>query len=384
MIGKDSMNNSLKSEAEKYFVKAKNNLVKDPLCARALDLIDKKLESKKLLQMKPVLPVLANPNKSSFTIDFDKEEFSELSEFENVKFEINDRKTQINLEDTALVWENVSIKKALDNTYAITFSTSEKKLQYNVIPVFDLVNIEKAKTIFEEKYKVYNKKLEENKLAIALVQKKLQDDLLKAQKEAVLAREKSQKEEQQMLKMAKERAIQMANEQAELNKKREQELAVQQAEMMEQMKIQREANLKAREKLISMSAALNAVTRSFDLNQFGIYNCDRLYANNFKDYLIKLNVNTKVESKIVVLYIIYKNIRGAIACYPVDVNNNYRIRLSKKEDCKLVAILDSKEIGICTSQELLKALKTDEKTIDLHVSKVNFSEESELSNLISF
>lgn len=384
MLGKDSVNNTLAIEAEKSLLKEKLNPTIDPLCVTALQLIDKKQESKKLLQLKPVLPVLANANKSSFTIDFDKEEFSELSEFENVKFEINDNKTKINLEDTALIWENVSIKKASDNNYAITFSTSEKKLHYNVIPVFDQVNMEKAKVIFEEKYKAYNKKLEENKLAIALAQKKLQDDLVKAQKEVAIAREKAQKDEQQIRKIAEERAIQMAKEQAELNKKTEQEFAAQQAEIMNQIEIQRQANLKAREKILAVSAALNAVTRSFEVNQFGIYNCDRLYANNFKDYFLKVNLNNKEESKIVVLYIIYKNIRGAITCYPEGENNNYRLRLNKKEDCKLVAIIDTKEIGICSSQELLQAIKTEENTINMDVSKVNFSNESELSDLINF
>lgn len=384
MLGKDSLNNSLADNAEAFFIDNKNNFKNDPLCASAKNLIEKKQTAKKLLQIVPVKPVLANTNKSSFTIDFDKEEFAELSEFENVQFEICDEKTNIGNADTAIIWEHVSIKKTISNQYLVTFNSGEQKLKYNVIPVFDKMNIEKAKLIFEAKYNAYNKKLEENKMAIAMAQKKLEDELKKAQQELALAREMEMQKEKEMQEIARTKAIEIAKELAEQTKKQQQAYADQQAQMMKQVQLQREANLRAKQKAISMGSALNAVTRSFELNEFGIYNCDRVFAMAFKNYKIKVKLNTNDNSQIVALYMIYKDMRGAINCYPLDNTNSYDIKYNKKDESKIVAVLDTKKMGVCENAELARSLQTEEKEISLNVTPVNFNNQSEILSLINF
>jgi hypothetical protein len=256
-------------------------------------------------------------------------------------------------------------------------------VNYKVIPVFDTLDIKNATAIFEEKYKQYHLKLSENKIAAEQAQKKLQEELLKARIEASKAREKALLEEQKANEIAKAEAIEKMKEQALQNIKEQQQFEEEQAQRNKLMQLQNEENLRRSQKLLAMGSALNSLTRSFELNKFGIYNCDRIYAKGFKDYTIKLNIDEK--HKIIALYSIYKKVIGAINCMPLDFERNlYSFKFWNKEDCKLVALFESKQIGICEGDDLALAMKAQEKEINFKVTTVDYNNESEILSLINF
>lgn len=383
MLGKDSINDALAENATAFFLKDKTISKEDPVKAIALKLIDIKQENKKLMHLMPIKPRLFNSDKSNFMIDFDKEDFSELCSFENVRFEICDSTINIAKQDTATIWEDVRIERGVKNTYEVYFSTQERSVNYKVIPVFDSMNINNASAIFEEKYKQYHQKISENKIAAAQAQRRLQEELLKARIEAEKAREKALLDEQKTNEIARAEAIEKMKEQALQNLKEQQQFEEEQAQRNKQMQLQNEENIRRSQKLLAMGSALTALTRSFEMNEFGIYNCDRIYAKGFKDYNIKLNIDEK--HKIIALYSIYKKVIGAINCMPVYFDKNmYSFKYANKEDCKLVALFDSKQIGICEGDDLAKAMKTQEKEINFNVTTVDYSNQSEILSLISF
>ena len=355
MLGKDSLNDGLAEHAEQYFTSDKTIAPYDSIKLVALNYIKRKQEKKKTLQFKPIAPSLENSSKSSFVIDFDREDFAELCSFENVKFEICDSTKQIFAEDTATVWEAVNLKQGGSNNYMVTFSTSERTLKYAVKPVFDKLNIANAKLIFEQKYIAYNKRLQVNKIEAEFAQKELTVQLLKRQQALADAREKAIKEDQEIA-LVQKKARKEALENFE----------------------------KKQKKQLEMAAALKSLTRSFQVNQFGIYNCDKLISSVYKNYNMQLSWIGDKEASISQLYIIYKDINGAVYCYPNNVvNNEYILRLNKKSTCKLVAIFDNKKIGICESDELLKNIAEKIPNAVLEIHEIDLKDQNALNKLIN-
>jgi hypothetical protein len=370
VLGKDSINNALAENAEKYFINTESQNNNDLLSANAKKFIEKKHSVEKLIRLAPIAPKLANNGKFNFIIDFNKEDFRELAAFENVKFEICDTNIQVKGDDTTTVWEHVSLNKTNSKCYEVKFSTQEKSLKYDVIPVFDASNIANAKLIFEKKYKAYKKELEDNKIAKEIAQKKLVEELQKAQQQAAKQREKEIKEAEERIKI----------EQAAAQKAMQEERALWQKQLEDQ-KAQMELQ---RKKQIEMAAALTSITRSFQINKFGIYNTDRII-KDLLDAHINVTVDNDEGNEIFALYVLIKDTRSSIICHPTyQAKNNYHIKYSSKNPVKLLAITSNKKIAIGNPNELREMFEGNKKEINLNLSNIDPANENDFNRLINF
>ena len=107
----------------------------------------------------PVKPKKADEGRYSFFISFDEKEFPELAGYKNVVFEIDETETKFNPKDGKTDWNNVEIKKAVKNgRYQITFiSISAKRtVEYIAFPVFKGEYYEGAIKVYEKKFAEYN------------------------------------------------------------------------------------------------------------------------------------------------------------------------------------------------------------------------------------
>ncbi|HRG60071.1 MAG TPA: hypothetical protein PK323_14040 [Bacteroidia bacterium] len=369
-LGKDSVNNYLAEEAEKYFSSTPIKSENDSLSLMAKDFIAKKQAEEKLSKIAPIKPVLANNNKANFTIDFNKEDFKELCAFENVKFEICDSTIDINPNDANTIWENVSLTRAKNNCYDVKFWTSTKSLQHRVNPVFEASEIGKANQIFENKFALYQKTLHQKIVEKEIAAKKLAEQLIIAQKQAALEREKEIKEQEEKNKAEEKR----------MNEALKEEMRIREVEMKEQMAKWNEQQ----KKLMEMAAAVNSVTRSFYINRFGVYNSDRIM-KNLNDIPLLVNLNKESNSTIIELYVVIKGIRTAIHCYPIfKRENEYNLKYSNDEEFKIIAITTSKKIATADHKMIQEALKNKNSGIELEILSIDLNNQDELNKVINF
>lgn len=199
VLGKDSINSGLSDRAEKYFFNNKTDISGDSLFRKALNYVKMKQSYRQLIKEKPIAPKLEDRSKFSFGIDFEKEDFKELSAFENIKFEVCDSRVQIKDEDTTTIWEHVSLSKTNADQYLVKFSTTKKSISYEVVPVFDASSIGNAKKVFDKNFATYKKQLADKEIAKELARKKLAEALILEQQKAAQLREKQLKEANERL-----------------------------------------------------------------------------------------------------------------------------------------------------------------------------------------
>jgi hypothetical protein len=84
-----------------------------------------------------------DPNRHSFTIDYNKEEFPELAAFEGLKFQVvaGDRSYDPSL--AAKIWQDVYISRVDKNRYTVTFSRENETHTFSVVPVVEAGDFER-------------------------------------------------------------------------------------------------------------------------------------------------------------------------------------------------------------------------------------------------
>lgn len=115
-----------------------------------------------IAEQKPIIPKKASPERDNFSIDFNKDEFPELTVFSGLKFEPTDKK--YNAELSKKVWEEVLVERAGDNVhYKVTFSSGKESHSFTVIPVVDEKDYEATMKDFASKQQKYEMRLAEKK-----------------------------------------------------------------------------------------------------------------------------------------------------------------------------------------------------------------------------
>jgi hypothetical protein len=178
------------------------------------------------LTPQPQKPVKANNTKYNFNIEVDASEHPELAVYKGVLFQVGDENKNFNEASYKVIWDDAIISEGpkKDENYLLTLKKGPKKYPLIVYPVFEGKNYDAAQKVYQEKFTKYN----------TLLAKRAEN-------------EKRIEEEYQ-------------NKLAQLKKR---ELDIQRTFEDEQKReFQR---LNAQEKII----------RTFAINSFGVYNCDR-------------------------------------------------------------------------------------------------------------
>ncbi|MCC6690821.1 MAG: hypothetical protein IT235_04750 [Bacteroidia bacterium] len=113
---------------------------------------------------KPRKPKLAATNAKSFSIDYNKEEFPELSAYDGVKFEPSETDQSYDPSLANKLWEDVYIRKHPDNEhYIVTFNSSKESHSFVVTPVVEGKYYEQAMKEYENRIASYANMLAKRK-----------------------------------------------------------------------------------------------------------------------------------------------------------------------------------------------------------------------------
>ncbi|MDT8412719.1 MAG: hypothetical protein RQ875_09675 [Vicingaceae bacterium] len=187
---------------------------------------------KDILQQAPEAPIKLDVNKHSFDIKADFNEFPILNAFKKVKFQVSENDKNFHPKYAEHQWYDVNIKKAkIQNEYTVCFSDYVKSVCFDVVPVFEGENFEKAKAMHEA---LYN-----NFLANVDSLEEYQKELRKQ-----LAKEAEELAEMERLALIKERELKRQEEERQ-------------------------------KKLQEMAEVNKKIYREFEINKFGIWNCDK-------------------------------------------------------------------------------------------------------------
>jgi hypothetical protein len=371
--GKDSINNSLAEEAEKYFLENKDEK-KSELVKCAVNYISAKKEVKKTENMMPAEPKMASPNKESFAIEVDESEFPEIAVYKDVLFEISDNK-KINKADTDIEWNDVVLKKLnTKGNYFVKFICETKSTEFNVIPVFEGKSYDEAKKIFEKKFTSYQSKLEDKREDERRAEIKLKEELAK------------QKIEQE--KLLKEYAAQRIKDSLEYLK--QVEIAKVEAEKYAKEEAERLAEYKKQmEEEIRKADVLTKVTRTFQINGFGIINCDnpKVYPTEISVVASFITAESK-NLKFSNIYLVDKN-KNTVFTYSKESGMYGSTKSLSKfgfnpESSNIVwSVLDEKHIGIVSKEKLIgKFTNGEKKAFEMEVIEVSNQSSDELKKLL--
>ena len=194
------------------------------------DLISDSL--KDIHQQAPEAPIKLDVNKHSFDIKANFNDFPILNAFKKVKFQVSENDKNFHPKYAEHQWYDVSVEKAKrKNEYTVCFSDYVKSVCFDVVPVFEGENFEKANAMHDE--------LCNNFLANVDSLEEYQKELRKQ-----LAKEAEELAEMERLALIKER-----------------ELKRQEEERQKQLQGLAEVNKK--------------IYREFEINKFGVWNSDK-------------------------------------------------------------------------------------------------------------
>lgn len=103
-----------------------------------------------------VRPVKADPTKNRFVVDFSKEEFPEMANYQNVIFEVDESKEKFDQANYDITWETVALSRG-DNVskYKLTLKKGLKTVKLDVYPVLDGEEYSSAFANYEKVHTAY-------------------------------------------------------------------------------------------------------------------------------------------------------------------------------------------------------------------------------------
>jgi hypothetical protein len=106
----------------------------------------------------PVKPEKANGKSPIIEVVVDPASFKELMAYDNLRFQLEASETTFNPADTAIEWSDVQLQRgAANGTYIVTFSNPNKTVSYRARPVLQGDDYTKAVKVFDEQIKQYQK-----------------------------------------------------------------------------------------------------------------------------------------------------------------------------------------------------------------------------------
>lgn len=235
-------------------------------------------------------PQKADGKNPLIELDVDPSSVEELKVYHNLQFQIAEDETNFQPSDASIEWEDVVLKKGRKKGYYfVEFSLGKRKVVYHVKAVFVGKDYDQALLVYEEKMQ-QNEKLKKQRIEKeANAKKKYIEDSI--------ANEKIKQENletQKLNQLIEERNKQIARKNEEILQENERKKATYIAYLEEQKKWQEEQRRKdsftqvEQQKIVietqknqqkeidfvQVLANNDAAFRSFEITQFGIWNCD--------------------------------------------------------------------------------------------------------------
>jgi hypothetical protein len=233
-----------------------------------------------MLISKPIAPQKASGKNPIIQIEIDPASFKELLIYNNLKFEVIGGDTW-NEADSKIEWQDIQLERHLiDDNYSVQFSSTQRKVTYEVKPVLENSDYNAAVKIYDEKIKEYTTQMnnrikeqqeivDDNKEIINenIVQKPSTEKKQQIKNEYQLV-ENSKIEALNKLIIARNKQIEIENVATAMENKRILNEIEKNKKFQDSLKMVWEKQYRA-------SVLNQNLLRTFEIDGFGYWNCDQ-------------------------------------------------------------------------------------------------------------
>lgn len=253
----------------------------------------------------PLKPAKANNKSPVIKIVIDQASFKELLVYDNLQFQLDPNEKNFNPKDTAGDWSDVELLKGSSKgLYKVKFSNATRSVSYSARPVLEGKDYDRALKIFDKKNKEYQQKMVDRLLQEkANKQKYIQDSIAYS----------AQLEE--------DKRIERLNAIIEIRNK----------EIEKQNIIVEKINEQITETSLS-----NKLMRSFQIDGFGIWNCDRAISLNCLPIVATFKDNKGYPIELTNIAVLYKSFNGILKF------NDNKIQVVKDADNMIIGIYNGR------------------------------------------
>lgn len=239
----------------------------------------------------PIKPSKANNKSPIIEIEIDPASFEELMIYNDLKFQLIKDEARFNPKDANEIWNKVElVKNNNKGLYTVKFQNLNRSVSYLAKPVLEGENYQEALLVFERKNAEYKRKLKERKDK-EIIEKEEYDRILRLNnlaaarnkaleeinlKNKILNEESNKEIEEENRKLkanyeAKMKEIERKNSQTiERNQQMIEEIETQLSELAEMDEIA--------QKEMEDYYKSKDIIRSFNIDRFGIWNCDKAFS----------------------------------------------------------------------------------------------------------
>ena len=197
----------------------------------------------------PLKPEKASSKSPVIKIIIDPASFKELLVYDNLQFQLEANEKNFNPKDTIDEWSNVELLKGKSKgLYTVKFSNAKRTVSYSARPVLEGNDYDKALKIFEKNNAEYKNKINERQNKEKASKEQYLRDSLSNQK---VLDENKRIEKLNILIEARNKGIEKQN-----------------------------AIVDKQNKLYTETSQSNKIMRSFQIDGFGIWNCDKAISLN--------------------------------------------------------------------------------------------------------
>jgi hypothetical protein len=255
--------------------------------------------------VEPLKPERANDKSPIIEIDINPNSFQELLIYDNLKFQLEANEKSFKPEDANELWQKVELVKRNDEgLYTVNFKNAQRSVSYSARPVLEGEDYNKALLVFERKNEDYKRqltiRLEKEKSEKEEYERMVKLNALIELRNIELKKENKRasdlaefrnneiEEENKRLKANYDKKVkEIENQNAineGLNKEYEQKLADEKAkyeQSLAEQKVRYEQNIADQRARFEKSRAdrnqSGEIIRSFTVDGFGIWNCDKAF-----------------------------------------------------------------------------------------------------------
>ncbi len=291
---------------------------------------------KTITKEEPVKPRKVNPANNNFDLAVKPEEFPELAIYKNIQFEVSPDDKNFSPEVYNIKWTDAEItEKQKGKTYNLTLSKGNDVRTFEVYPAFEGKNYDAAMTVFNEKFKIYDQKLQLRKKAEAEK---------KAEYEAKLSEwERLRNEQLQLMAQYKEATTYTGGE--DDGKKKKERISVR-----------------------------TKIARVFAVVTFGIWNADKTIPAKPSGQRVAASfVNQRLEPVLLSQVQLIERSRNSVYNFPST--EFHKIQWDPEENNVIVAVSPTGKVGFCDAQYMRSISKDDKR----HTFKLKMLEGDHLS-----
>jgi hypothetical protein len=271
-----------------------------------------------------------------------------------MKFQIDPKEENFNPNDTIEEWKRVELQKGSEKgLYIVKFTNDKRTISFSARPVLERKDYEKALKVFEKNRKAYDKKLKERLLAKKTTEELYRKDSLA---NSQIIEENKRMERLNALVELRNREILKQNEIVEKQNKQNEIIEKQNKQNLENFENRNKENLEYLEKirkLIIDENLSNEILRGFNIDGFGIWNCDLAISLNYIPIIAIFKDSKGNILDLTNVAVLYKSFNGIIR-FP-----SYNISIIKDESNIIIGVFNGR-FAYITYEDIKKLNITSE------------------------